>query len=118
MALTSTQQQQIIKFLGWTGKTLIPDSTHYNSYIATRLTNLNADIEAQAIEMLGWLLKIDQKLLEALDRMSTRKVGDIEINERERELLRKERWARIRELSDLLDIVVVKQSAGGFNVVS
>jgi hypothetical protein len=118
MALTATQQQQVIKFLGWTGKTLIPESTHYNSYIFDRLQNLNPDIEAQSIEILGWLLAIDAKLFAALDRMSAREVGDIKINERESDLLRKERWRRIRELSDLLDIVVVKQSGGSINVVS
>lgn len=118
MALTSTQQQKIIYYLGWTGKTLIQSSTHYNSYIAARLINLNSDIEAQANTLLGRLDRIDQKLDDALCRMSTKKIGDIELNNGERELLRKERWARIRELSDVMDIPVIKQSGGGFNVVS
>lgn len=118
MALTSAQQQKVIYYLGWTGKTLIPDSTHYNSYIAARVINLNPDIESLCLKLLSRLDNLDNKLDEAINRMSTEKIGDITLRGNERELLRKERWARIRELSDLLDIVIVKQGGQGISVVS
>lgn len=118
MALTSTQQQKAIYYLGWTGKTLIPESTHYNSYIAARLINLNVDIENQVNKLLQRLDTIDDILDKSLLRMSTEKIDDITLNPHERELLRKERWARIRELSDVLDIVIVKQGGNGISVTS
>lgn len=100
------------------GKTLIPDSTHYNSYIFNRLQNLNSDIEAQTGLLLARLLEIDTVLRQSIYRMSTREVGDVKINSEERVLLRKEKMTLCRELSDLLDIVIVKQAMGGVSVVS
>lgn len=114
MALTLQQQQDIIYLLGWPGKTLIQASTHYNSVIASRLINLNTPIENQATKLVARIQKIDTILECALTRMSTLEMQDIKLDPNEAARLRRERRTLIGELSDLLDIDVMK--TGGVNV--
>jgi len=106
MALTDTQKAQTIYFLGWPGKTLIQDSTNYSKIVSDRLDNLTTDLENQVTVLLNKLKKIDDKLEEALCRMSTSKVDNITINPHERNLLRGERKMHQYLLSDLLDIPI------------
>ena len=117
MALSDTQKSQIIFYLGWPGKTLIENSTNYSKIVSDRLANLTTDVEDQVSKLLGKLKKVDDKLEEALCRMSTTKVDGIHINERERVLLKAERKRYQYLLSDLLDIPVQSTGAAGVQVV-
>jgi hypothetical protein len=114
MALTSAQKNDVVRLLGWPGKLLITTSTHYNSVVASRLDNLNAEIEADVITLLTRVVGLDVKLDEALGRVMSTKVGDIELNPEEMNILRRERKRVLVELSELLDIPIA--SKGGINV--
>ncbi len=118
MAFSTQQKQDIIYYLGWPGKSLLIDSTHYNSILASRLTNLIVEIEGQATALVTRIKAIDAVLIVSINRASTSEIQDIKINPYERETLRKERSKIIRELSDLLDIDVSKSSTNMVNLVS
>ena len=109
MALTDQQKFDIVYFLGWPGKTLIIASTHYNSIVASRLINLNPQIEAQVKGLLARIAAIQKQLDEARCRLAASQVNDIKMNSMEMEQLRKEYLKWIRELSDLLDIKIEKK---------
>ncbi len=114
MALSSSQQSDIIYFLGWPGSTLIANTTGYNKIVVNRLTNTNATMETQAIALVTRLKAIDTTLTAAISRTLAKKVGDIEVNTDEMPMLRMEKKKVIRELSNLLDIEVM--GGGGVNV--
>jgi hypothetical protein len=111
MALTDKQRFDVVYYLGWPGKTLIPESTHYNSIVASRLVNLNQYIEAQTVGLLVRIAKIQSQLDVARVRTSAMSVGDIKMNNMELEQLRMEYMKWIKELSDLLDIKVEKRGS-------
>jgi hypothetical protein len=116
MAFTLQQQHDIIYLLGWPGKTLIEASTHYNSVIWSRLQNLNAPIEAQAGKLVKRVQAIDEILQCALARLSTLELDGIKLNPEEISRLRRERKAILTELSDLLDIEVMKSNSSMISV--
>jgi len=118
MAFTVQQQQDIIYYLGWPGKTILINSTHYNSVIASRLINLIPAIEAQANALVDRIKGIDKVLIASINRASTLEVQDIKLNPRERETLRAERKKIIGELSDLLDIDIMKSSNVSVSMIS
>lgn len=116
MAFSTQQQQDIIFLLGWPGKTLLVDSTHYNSVIASRLVNLIPEIESQAVGLVVRIQHIDRILNQALNRMSTLEITDIKLDPNEAARLRRERRTIINELADLLDIDVMKSSGANISV--
>lgn len=118
MAFTTQEQQDIIYYLGWPGKTILIDSTHYNSVIASRLVNLIPEIENQSRALIVRIKNIDVILVKSLNRASTVKIQDIELNPEERHILRAERKKVIWELSDLLDIDVMKSSGSSISMIS
>ena len=111
MALVSKEKQEILFFLGCPGKSIVENYQIFNSGVDDRLKGLTVDIEVVVRAQLKALKNIDKKIICAEDRLSASKVDDITLNEREIELLRKERFRKIRELSDILDIVVNRQGA-------
>lgn len=114
MALTSSQKMNCVFFLGWPAKTLIVDSTNYNSTVANRLTNLDADSEALVIGILTKLTNLQTKYDASSARMLVKKVGDIELNTDEHMGLGKEFKRQLRDLSNLLDIPLMGK--GGVNI--
>ena len=94
----------MVRLLGWPGKILLTGSTHYNNIIAARLINLDSYIESEVHVLVERVGKLDEKLDDALCRVSTKRVDDIELNTDEMPILRAERRRIIRELSELLDI--------------
>jgi hypothetical protein len=111
--LTTQQQQDVLFYLGWPGKTNVVGSTHYNSVIASRLINLIPEIVGQVTNWLNRIQTIDGILAnQSIYRASTLEIGDIKLNEAEMVVLRKERRRIIGELSDVLDIDVIKSSGG------
>ena len=122
MALSDKDKQKIVYYLGWSGLTLVEDSTQFNSVVNDRLGTiakpLNSIIEKQARDLLDCLEKVDSQLKEALCRLSASKVDNITLNQDEIRLLKGERRRYVRELSDHLDIPITKSSSGMVSVVS
>lgn len=118
MALTSQQKHKVIFYLGWSGQTIVAGSTQYNSVVNDRLTNnLNADIEKLVKTLLEKLEKYDAALEAAKCRLSAKSVDKIEMNPDEIRMLRSERKRCIRELSDHLDIPIVKSGGSMHGVI-
>jgi len=116
MALSDKQKADVIFFLGWPAKTLIENSTNYNRTTAQLLENLNTVIESQVQHLLEKLRANDTRLEEAQDRLSAKRVGDIELNTNELETLKAERNRLRKLLSQLLDIPMVGGSGAMFGV--
>jgi hypothetical protein len=119
VALTSKQKHKVVFYLGWSGLTLVANSTQYNSVVNDRLgSTLNADIENLVKGLLERLEMLDKALEEAICRLSASSVDNIEMNPKEIEMLKKERMRLIRELSDHLDIPIMKSSAQNMSVIA
>lgn len=114
MALSAAQQQDVVKFLGWSGKSIIEGSTNYNSQVADRLKNLTPELEANVIAYVDELKAIDSKLSGARCRLAAKRVDEIELNPDEILWLRRERRRLARLLGELLDIPLM--GGGGVNV--
>lgn len=117
MALTEKQKHKVIFYLGWAGRTIISGSTHFNSVVNDRLNGTNTEMESLVKTMLENLEKLDERLKAAQCRASTVSVGDITLNNNEIALLKKERTRLIRELSDHLDIPIMKSGGANASVV-
>lgn len=117
MALTDREKHRTIFYLGWSGLTLVEDSTQFNTVVRDRLGTvakpLNAEIERIVKGLLEKLEACDEQLEAAKCRLAASKVDSIEMNPREMEMIRKERLKCIRELSDHLAIPITRQ--GGVN---
>lgn len=122
MALTDKQKHRVIYYLGWSGLTLVEDSTQFNSVVRDRLGTiakpLNDYIESIVKEILDCLEAVDEKLKEAQCRLSASQVDNITMNKDEILMLKKERRRYIKELSDHLDIPVVKSGSGSVGVIA
>lgn len=114
MALTDAQKHKVVFVLGWSGLTIVANSTQYNSVVVDRLSNLNAEIEKIVKGILARIDSLDLKLDAAACRLSASEVQDIVLNPEEIRMLRSERKRLIRELSDHLDIPIEK--SGGVNI--
>jgi hypothetical protein len=110
--LTATEQQKIIWFLGWPAKTIIPGSTHYDQTIVTRMAALDPDTESVTRSLLLQLDNVRAQYTASTSRMKATKVGDIEINSKEHDLLGKEYRRLLKELAVLLDIPMLNNGNG------
>lgn len=117
MALSVAEKHKVVFYLGWSGLTLVSNSTQYNSVINDRLRNLNDEIERIVRGLIARLEAIDAKLDSALCRLTASEVQDIVLNKDEIPMLKKERKRLLRELSDHLDIPVTKSSGTNVGVV-
>ncbi len=108
--LSATEQQSVVKFLGWPSKTLQVNSTHYSKIFVDRLTALDAEGEAIVQDYLRKLGEIDEKIECATCRVSTEKVDNIHLNNREIDQLYALRHRWIHELSDFLDLPILKSN--------
>lgn len=111
MALTDTQKQSILMYLGYPAKSLLSDSTHFSSVVDSRLKNLSAEIETGVVSTLTRLAALETRLDSAACRLSAAKVDEIELNPKEIEGLRSERKRLIRILADYIDLPI--RSKGG-----
>lgn len=118
MALSQDQKTQILFYLGWSGLTIVPDSTHFNSVVNDRIEGASEQppIEKIVKNLLDKLEDIDLKLEKARCRASTSKVDNITLNNDEIYLLLKERRRCIRELADILDIPIVRSGGAMVSV--
>jgi hypothetical protein len=123
MAFTDKEQQRVLKYLGWAGLTVVADSTHYNSVVNDRLGNnvlkpLTLDIEKEVRAILTRLIAIDTSLDEAICRLSAKQVDSVTTNPRELGQLRSERRKWSKEMSEILDIPMMKSSGATIKVLS
>lgn len=115
MALSDKDKHRVIFYLGWSGLTLVTGSSQYNSVVNDRLgSTLNVHIENIVKGLLARLEMLDDKLEKASCRLSASEVDGIVLNDEEICKLRSERKRLIRELSDHLDIEIMR--SGGVNV--
>lgn len=116
MALTDKQKHNVVFYLGWSGLTLVEDSTQFNSVVRDRLGTvakpLNDFIEARVRDLLDCLEELDERLKEAQCRLAAASVDNITMNKDEIMMLKKERRRYIRELADHLDIPLMKSNNG------
>lgn len=113
MALSADQKAKAIFYLGWSGLTLVSGSTQFNSVVNDRLNDADdgGPIESKSRELLERLEGYDECLEEAKCRLSASKVDNITLNKDEIRQILKERKRVVRELSDHLDIPIMKSSS-------
>lgn len=116
MALSKKEKTQIIFYLGYPAKTLIEESTHYSGIIAKRLEGLDSFIEREVKNLLSDISDVREKLIASQDIMKVKRVGDIELNNGENMLLRKDLKRLYKELGTMLDIPF-KSAGGSSNMV-
>ncbi len=114
MALNSTEQNKVVQLLGYGGKAIQPGSVIYNKILNDRLNQLTPDTETTIRGYLTQVSAIETQMNAAPQRLIAKKVGDIDINNRELEDLRRERRRIAREISSHIDIPLV--GGGGLNV--
>jgi hypothetical protein len=111
MALDAETKSNIIYYLGLPAKTLIESSTHYNSIIADRLNNLDANTEDIVESLLDEISTARTALKGAPNSFKVKQVGDIVFNTDSGKDLASSEYKRLRkELSDLLDIPLKSSS--------
>ncbi len=113
MSLSSETKHQILFFLGYPGKILIEDSTHFNRIVSNRLENLNIYIENQIEDLLAKIVVNRQNLVNTQVKGNVKSIGDIHLDTtRSRSMVDKEYKRCLKELSCLLDIDIVCKSNG------
>lgn len=117
MALTQKEKYQVIFELGYPGKVLIEDSTHYDRVTARRLENLPPELEELVREVLLNLITVRSKLTASQGRALVKRVGDIELNPEEGTILSGEFRRLLAQLASLLDLHVLVRSVGGVGMV-
>lgn len=119
MALSAKQKARTIYYLGWPGLTIVSGSTHFNSVVNDRLnaSDSNSEIERLVKELLTKLEACDNALEDAKCRLTASQVDSLKMNPDEIRQLKKERSRMVRELSDHLDIPIMKSSAQQVSIV-
>lgn len=112
MAFTEGEKATVIFYLGWPAKVLVATSQVFNSVVNDRLLGVPVDSEGRVRKILKALKALDERLECAADRLSASQVDDITLNKDEIGALKGERLRYIRELSDLLDITIMRSGAG------
>lgn len=112
--LTYQEKTKIVQLLGYGAKTIQIGSVIYNKILNDRLDSVPMEAQDLVRQYLTQIQNIETQMGAATTRLIAKKVGDIELNNRELEDVRRERKRLSRELSDLLDIPYV--GSGGVNV--
>ena len=102
MALTDTQKQKILRYVGWPDIFIRENRRFYSSTIDKRFQNLTPEAEADAIELLNRCLEIDAQLAKATSRLTVNSVGNIRLNREEISMLRSERRRIVNEIQTSL----------------
>lgn len=110
MALNRKQKIKSLFYLGWAAITIIPTSTHFNSVVNDRIDAASDDDDISRLikDLLEKLENIDECLEKAKCRLAASKVDNITMNKNEIHELNKERRRCIRELSDTLDVPIMR----------
>ena len=102
MALTATQKQKILRYVGWPDLFIQENKRFFASTINKRLTDITPEAEADAINLLNRAMDIDTQLSQAVKRLSATSIGNIRLNRREISSLRAERRRIIEEMKTTL----------------
>ena len=112
MALTASEKQEIIYYLGYPAKTLDSTSLDYSKILSDRLEDLPEFSENKARSLLCDIRAIEKKISESTGRFSASRVDDITINQNEWKMLQKERSRLLSLLGSNLDMPVRKRGSG------
>lgn len=110
MALSEKERNNILYYLGWANQTLTEGKVHYNSVVDDRLTDLTSYAERVIKGILTRLENLDSCLDAAKCRLAATQVDGVTTNPKELVMLRNERKKWVRELSDYLDVPIVKSN--------
>lgn len=109
--LSGEIKHKIVRFMGFSAKSIIEGSTLYKSALADALNNLDQYSETSLIELVSRIERIDERLDGALDRLSAIQIDDIHLRDDEIEKLRMERGKLIKEMGRLIDIAPQNSAA-------
>ena len=98
MALTSTQKQKLLRYIGWPDKFIQEDDRFFSGTIKNRLDSLTPEAEADTVSLLNRCIDIDTRLSKATNRLAVNSIGNIQINREEIPALRSERRRIIEEM--------------------
>ena len=118
MALTDQIKNDVMFYLGYPGKVLVPSSTHFHRILVDRLDNLTPEIESRVGKTITRMKKLEEQFEDAACRFTASKVDGIVVNKNERSLLKAELNRYRNQLSELLDIPNRHKSGSQINVVS
>jgi len=105
MSLSLESKHKVLYYLCYAGKTLIEGSTHYNSVVISRLTDLDSFIEDQVDSLITQLDAARTKLNATQNKGNVKRIGDIELDtDKTAEVISNEYKRLQNELSTLLDI--------------
>ena len=104
MALSEEQRLKVILHLGYPATSIMPGSTDYSRGLMARLITLSPAAEVLVVTLLAKIDASQAKLEQSGSRMLVKRVGDIELNPDEHNLLSREHRRLIRELSTILSI--------------
>lgn len=104
MALSNETKHKIVRYLGFSAKSIIPGSTHFKSQLADALEDLDDVSEASLESLVCRIEALDLRLEGALDRLSAIKIDDIHLRDDEIQKLRNERHRLVKEIGRLIDI--------------
>jgi hypothetical protein len=110
MALTDTEIQKIVFYLGWPSKTVDEGSTHYSKIFKDRINDVSAEGEVIVRNYIRKIEEMYERLESAACRLSTSQVDNLHINPMEVEKLHKLKCRYIKELSDFLDLPIMRTS--------
>ena len=111
MALDQEQKHKIVFLLGYTGKILIPTSTHFNKIVADRMENINDFIQDQVEELLTQIEVARAQMRNTATKGNVKRIDDIELDTtRGSSFVKKEYRRLLRELADTLDITLINST--------
>ena len=102
MALTATQKQKILRYVGWPDIFIQQNKRFFSSTINKRLTEISPEAEADAVELLNRCLDIETQLSKATKRLTATSIGNIRLNRMEISALRAERRRLVGEIKTTL----------------
>lgn len=115
MALTANEIQCVVLYLGWPAKTVEVNSTHYSKIFVDRITTIPAEAEPKVRKYLDKIETLRDQLESAMCRLTTTEVDDIKLREDEIQRLKGLENYWVCQLSDYLDLPVIK-SCNGANI--
>lgn len=109
MALTDKQKEDVVLFLGWPTKTLVPDSTHFSNIFYDRLNNLSVEGEIKVIDLITKIDEVRTNIHEAQCRLVAEKVDNVTLNQDEIDELWDLERRYIQILSEYLDLPIMRK---------
>lgn len=108
--LSATEIQSTVRWLGWPSKTVDEGSTHYSKIFTDRITTLSDEGIAVVRDLLRKISETEEKIECARCRLAAEKVDGLVMNNREISQLHSLKTHYILELSEFVDLPVLKHS--------